>query len=222
MSSRNTLIVIPAFNEEKSIGKVLKKINKKFDVLVVDDGSSDRTDLISINLGAKILRITNNLGVDNAINQGFKFAKKNKYNFVITIDADGQHDPSYLDEIYKLLKYDNFKLVIGERVIFPRFSEYLFSNFTKKSVNVKDLLTGLKGYNIELYNVHGCYDSFRSIGTELSFFSILRGYNYKILKIRIFKRKDKSRLGGWFGSNLKILRSLLFLMHRYIYFKYAK
>jgi len=216
------LIIIPAFNEEKSIGNVLKSIDKTFKVLVVDDGSVDRTTLISKKFGAQIIKLKKNSGVDNALNKGFSFAKKNKYKFVITIDADGQHNPVYLKKISRLLKYNNYKLVIGERSEFPRFSEYLFSIFTKKIINVKDLLTGLKGYNIELFNVNGCYDSFRSIGTELSFFSILKGYTFKILKIKILKRKGKPRLGGWLNSNLKILRALFLLFLRYTRFKYEK
>jgi len=216
------LIIIPAFNEEKSIGNVLKNIVKTYKVLVIDDGSNDRTSLISKKFGAQIIKLKKNLGVDNALEKGFNFAKKNQYKFVITIDADGQHNPVYLKKISRLLKYDGCKLVLGERSQFPRFSEYLFSIFTKRIISAKDLLTGLKGYNIELFNVNGCYDSFRSIGTELSFFSILKGYNFEILKIKVLKRKGKPRLGGWFNSNLKILRALFLLILKYMRFKYAK
>ena len=83
------------------------------------------------------------MGVDYSLNKGFIYAAKNNYTHVITIDADGQHNPTYIKKIKKYLN-DKFDLVITDRKVFPRFSEKLFSLFSKKTIGVNDLLSGLK------------------------------------------------------------------------------
>ena len=151
------------------------------------------------------------MGVDYSLNKGFIYAAKNNYTHVITIDADGQHNPTYIKKIKKYLN-DKFDLVITDRKVFPRFSEKLFSLFSKKTIGVNDLLSGLKGYNLKIFKHHGCYDSFKSIGTELSFFSIFQyKFPFKVFKINVQKRDDKPRIGGVIKANLRILKALFIL-----------
>ena len=213
LNKKKFLIIIPAYNESKNISKVLLNL-KRYNVLVIDDGSIDNTMSISKKLGAKVIQNLKNMGVDYSINKGFLYALKKKYTHVITIDADGQHNPIYVKKIKKYLN-NNYDLVITDRKFFPRFSEKLFSLFTRSTIGVNDLLSGLKGYNIKLFKQHGCYDSFKSIGTELSFFSIKK-YNptLKIFTIKVKKRIGKPRIGGIFLANFKILKALFFLKVR--------
>ncbi|MEJ2568245.1 MAG: glycosyltransferase family 2 protein [candidate division WOR-3 bacterium] len=99
------LIVIPAFNEEKNLGKLLERISLIFplkNVLVVDDGSSDKTSLIAKNAGSRIFRFEKNQGKGLALRAGFDFAIKNDFEAVLTMDADGQHDPN---EIPKFINH---------------------------------------------------------------------------------------------------------------------
>ena len=212
LNKKKFLILVPAYNEGKNIIKVLKKINtKKNNVLVIDDGSVDDTSQIAKKFGAKVISNKNNMGVDYSLNRGFIYATKKNYTHVITIDADGQHNPSYIKRIKKYLN-NKFDLVITDRKVFPRFSEKLFSLFSKKAIGVNDLLSGLKGYNLKLFKHHGCYDSFKSIGTELSFYSIFQyKFPFKVLKINIRERNDEPRLGGTIKANFKILKALLIL-----------
>jgi len=124
------LIIIPAFNEEKSLGKLLKKVSSVSslkDVLVVDDGSKDNTAIIAKRAGSRVLSQKINQGKGLALRAGFNFAIKSGYDAVITMDADGQHDPG---EIPKFLAYyEKYKtdLIIGTRkhdlseMPFPRF-----------------------------------------------------------------------------------------------------
>jgi glycosyltransferase involved in cell wall biosynthesis len=212
---KKILIVIPALNEEKTIGKLIKKIDKKYKVLVINDGSTDNTKAVAIKAGAKVLTSKKNLGVDHSINLGFKYAYLNKFKNVITIDADGQHSIKDLKKVIRIIETDSsINLVISLRNNFPRFSEKIFSKYVNYKFNVPDLLSGMKGYKVSLFRKYGAYDTFKSIGTELSFFALFNSYKYKVVNIEVLERKDKARLGGIFMGNLRILRALMILIYR--------
>ena len=92
-----TLIVLPAFNEEASVGSVVAEVIKKIPgatVLVIDDGSNDNTAIVAEQAGALVARLPFNLGVGGAMRTGFRFAKEHAFDIVVQIDADGQHDPA--------------------------------------------------------------------------------------------------------------------------------
>ncbi|MBC7519318.1 MAG: glycosyltransferase family 2 protein [Microbacteriaceae bacterium] len=118
MSSRiaRTLIVMPAFNEEESVGAVVREVFEKVpgvSVLVVDDGSTDATTRRAREAGALVATLPFNLGVGGAMRTGFRFALENGYENVIQIDSDGQHDPSSVPAL--LAELDNADLVLGAR-----------------------------------------------------------------------------------------------------------
>ena len=97
MPRKETLLVIPAFNEEASLGGVLEGVRPfadRLDVLVVDDGSTDGTARVARSGGARCLSLPFNLGIGGAMETGFKYAVRAGYRFVARIDADGQHEPA--------------------------------------------------------------------------------------------------------------------------------
>lgn len=208
------LIIVPAYNEANTIGNLLKQIDNKYDVLVVDDGSTDSTSDLSEKLGAKVIKSKKNNGVDYSINIGFEYAVKNDYKYVVTIDADGQHSVGDLEKIINVLKNQDCDLVISQRNNLPRISEKIFSMYTQFKYGIKDLLSGLKGYNIEVFKQYGTYRSFNSIGTELSVFTLKKGYRIKKIDINVNDRKDKPRLGGIFLGNFRIIVALIKLIFK--------
>jgi glycosyltransferase involved in cell wall biosynthesis len=111
-----TLIVMPALNEEASVGDVVREVYAKLPgvhCLVVDDGSTDRTISEARNAGALVARLPFNLGVGGAMRVGFKYAMANGYENVVQIDSDGQHDPN---GVFKLLDaLETVDLAIGAR-----------------------------------------------------------------------------------------------------------
>jgi glycosyltransferase involved in cell wall biosynthesis len=143
----NILIIIPAFNEEKNLGKLLEKISALFplkNVLVVDDGSSDKTSLIARKAGSSVLRFVNNQGKGLALRAGFDFAIKNNFEAVLTMDADGQHDPKEIPKfINNFAKFSN-DLIIGTRK--QRLSEMPSLRFlvNKTTSLVTSLLAGIR------------------------------------------------------------------------------
>ncbi len=108
-------IVMPAYNEERSIGKVLDALKREGwrNIIVVDDGSHDRTAEIARSKGALVISHEKNMGLGAALRSGLTRGRKLGADRVITFDADGQHDPKTVESLVKALK--NADLVIGVR-----------------------------------------------------------------------------------------------------------
>jgi glycosyltransferase involved in cell wall biosynthesis len=141
------LIIIPAFNEEKRLGGLLKKISSSCslkNVLVVDDGSTDKTAIIAEKVGSKVLKHKKNQGKGIALRTGFDFAVINNYNAVITMDADGQHSPDELPLFLNYHKKHKTDLIIGTRK--QNLSEMPFLRFlvNKTTSLVTSILAGCR------------------------------------------------------------------------------
>ncbi len=141
------LIIIPAFNEDEHLGKLLKKISLVVplkSVLVVDDGSSDKTSTVAKKAGTKVLSFQSNQGKGLALRAGFDFAIKNGYDAVITIDADGQHDPGEIPKFFEKIKKSGAALIIGTRE--QNLSEMPFLRFlvNKTTSLVTSILAGVR------------------------------------------------------------------------------
>jgi glycosyltransferase involved in cell wall biosynthesis len=110
------LIVVPAWNEEQTVGETVREIHSvmpSVDVLVVDDGSADRTADAARAAGAMVLELSYNLGVGGAMRAGFRYAVKHGYTAAVQVDADGQHDPRDVPAL--LAKLSEVDIVIGTR-----------------------------------------------------------------------------------------------------------
>ena len=95
------LVVLPALNEARSVGSVVRDVRgryPRYDVLVVDDGSTDHTARGRRGPARSSARLPFNLGVGGAMRTGYRYAERNGYHVVVQVDADGQHDPAYIDE----------------------------------------------------------------------------------------------------------------------------
>ena len=124
-------ILIPAYNAQETLGFVLKKIEPfKIDTVVVDDGSSDETKRVALENGAHLLEHPLNLGKGAALRTGFQYILQRDYHMVITLDADGQHDPS---EIPSLLKI--FQTVKPDILIASRAAEFGKMTFLRRFWN---------------------------------------------------------------------------------------
>lgn len=96
------LVVVPAWNEQESVGQLVAEIthvDPVIEVLVVDDGSGDRTAACAERAGALVCRLPFNLGVGGAMRAGYRYALRHDYDVVVQVDADGQHDPTYIPEL---------------------------------------------------------------------------------------------------------------------------
>jgi len=143
-----TLIIIPTLNEKKNIPnlyKKLKKLNVKFDILFVDDDSNDGSQQIIKKLASKDKKLKyifrpKKMGVGSAHKDGFRWAYKKKYSFLVTMDVDGTHDPKYINLLMKRLK--NHSMSISNRFIKP--------NLLKNWPLTRILLTYLRHITIQI------------------------------------------------------------------------
>ncbi len=205
MDKFKVAIVVPAYNEEATIKQVIDGIKQYGDVILVNDASSDFTEKRALEAGAIIVNHDTNQGYDNALNSGFIEADKRNYDAIITFDADGQHNPEALSEYISRLR-NGTDLVLGIRSNQANFAEWLLMVCSKYKFDWQDPLCGMKGYSMKIYRDQGYFDSYGSIGTELSIFGLLNRYSYVQLPINILKRKDKSRFYSAFLSNFSVLR----------------
>jgi glycosyltransferase involved in cell wall biosynthesis len=96
------LVIMPAWNESEAVGNTVREVlntDSRYDVLVVNDGSTDNTAAVAAEAGATVLNLPFNLGVGGAMRAGFKYARRSGYGQVIQVDSDGQHDPRSIDEV---------------------------------------------------------------------------------------------------------------------------
>jgi len=112
------LLIIPAFNEEESLAKLLAELEqyrKQYDIIVVDDASVDKTTEIAKSYDVPVLRLAANLGIGGAVQTGFKYAVRNGYDTVVQIDGDGQHDPIWIERLIEPISRGEADCVIGSR-----------------------------------------------------------------------------------------------------------
>jgi len=114
------LVIVPAHNEEESLGMVLDEIRRKapfVDIVVVDDSSTDGTAEVATKYDVKVLSLPINLGIGGAVQTGFKYALREGYDVAIQVDADGQHDPAYVPKLVDYLLTEKVDIVIGSRYL---------------------------------------------------------------------------------------------------------
>ncbi|MEU6025060.1 glycosyltransferase family 2 protein [Micromonospora sp. NPDC048871] len=145
VNGKRLLVIIPALNEAGSIADVVREIRGELpgvDVLVVDDGSADRTAAVAMAAGARVARLPYNLGVGGAMRLGYRYAHDHGYDVAVQIDADGQHDPRYVPKLVDLL--DDYDLVIGAR--FAGEGDYFVRGPRRWAMGMLSLvLSGLAG-----------------------------------------------------------------------------
>lgn len=112
------LVIIPAYNEEECIEKVVNDVlAQNVDVVVINDGSKDNTSINARKTKAHVIDLPFNLGIGGAVQTGYLYAYKNDYDVAIQFDGDGQHNSVYINEMIKVLNEKNVDMVIGSRFI---------------------------------------------------------------------------------------------------------
>ena len=158
--NKNVLIVVPAYNEGKSITAVIEEIRQKipeYDFVVVSDGSSDDTVAICRNLNVSVLDLPVNLGLSGAFGCGMKYAYKKGYDTVVQIDGDGQHDPVFVLDMVKKMAETDCNIVIGSRYLENTKPTTKLRGFggkiitvlikVKTGVTIKDPTSGMRLYD---------------------------------------------------------------------------
>ncbi len=154
------LIIVPAYNEEKSLGKVVKDIKKnapEADYIIINDGSKDNTTKICKENKYNYLDSFVNLGLWGAVQIGLKYAMHNDYDIAIQFDGDGQHKAKYVDKLVKEIeegtdiaigsRFANKKKPVSLRMLGSRILTFCIFMTTGKKI--KDPTSGMRAYNKE-------------------------------------------------------------------------
>ena len=214
MKSDKVLVVIPAYNESENIENVLKEIKKDIDyadILVINDCSKDNTREIVEKNGVKCITNVFNMRYAWAVQVGIKYARDNGYDYVIQMDADGQHIASEAEKLYKEAKESGADIVIGSRYLkdlgYPcpffrrvgtKFFEGIIKLFTGK--RIADPLSGFQCLNrdvIEYYSGCGNYPEFPDANLVIEM--LLKGYKISEIpvKMRIRENGESMHSGIW-------------------------
>jgi glycosyltransferase involved in cell wall biosynthesis len=206
MSESNTkaekiTILLPAFNEEQSIGEMIgeiRKLHPDFEILVVDDGSTDRTREEAAKAGANVWKHPHNIGNGAAIKTGLRYASGD---WILMMDADGQHKPA---DIAKLLEHkDNYDMVVGARTKRSRTSwhrdlanyiyNWLASYVTK--YKVEDLTSGFRLIRNDRVRkfIYLLPNTF-SYPSTITMAYLRSGLSIKYVPIQTLARKGKSKI----------------------------
>jgi glycosyltransferase involved in cell wall biosynthesis len=167
MMTSRVLVVIPAHDEEESLPRTLAELRAHaggMDVLVVDDGSSDRTSAVARDAGVPVVRHPFNLGVGGALQTGFRYAMERGYQVAVQLDADGQHDPSDLARVVAPVLAGEADVAIGSRYLRPtgyraphvrRLGMRLFSGLTRVAIGrpITDTTSGYRAYGRRVMEV---------------------------------------------------------------------
>ena len=118
LAARKRIAIVPALNEEGNIARVIAEIrafDSGLDVVVIDDGSADRTGAVAVQAGAHVLRLPFNLGIGGAVQTGFRSAFEHGYDLAVRVDGDGQHDPAQLGAILEPVLEGDADIAVGSR-----------------------------------------------------------------------------------------------------------
>lgn len=116
--ARDVLVIIPAYNEEHCIGRVVRGVMQALpgaDIVVIDDGSKDHTGEVAAGAGAKVLRLPFNIGYGGALQTGYKYAVQKGQKHVVQLDGDGQHDPTCIVDLLHVIESGQADVALGSR-----------------------------------------------------------------------------------------------------------
>ena len=164
MNKSRVLVIIPAYNEEKTVSEVIRGVQHhalSSSVLVVNDGSTDNTVRVAKKAGAKVISHPFNLGYGAALQTGYKYASQHSYDYVVQVDADGQHEPRYINDLLDVLKSNLADMVVGSR--FLENHGYKSSWIRKVGMSILRIIILL----VTKRRITDCSSGFRALGQEL-------------------------------------------------------
>ena len=206
MRRHEVAIIVPCYNEKKTILKVYKRIKKYGKILIVDDHSIDGTRKILIKKKIKFLKNKKNIGYEASIINGMKHVLRNwkKVKFIITIDADDELLSQSVPLLLKNLLKNNFDIVVGSRNKLNRISEYFLKLIFNLKFDVKDPISGLKIYRTKVIKKIVNLISKNFYLVDILIISYYKNFSIGSSNIFVNKRKGEPRVGNNFLVNMKI------------------
>jgi glycosyltransferase involved in cell wall biosynthesis len=201
MPAPRPLVIIPALNEAESLPRTLDEVHAQapgYDLLVVDDGSHDATVDVARLRGVAVVRHPFNLGVGAALQTGFRWALTHGYTIGIQLDADGQHDPRYLDAIVEPVRAGVCDVAIGSRYVTAsgyrapfvrRMGMVLFAGLVRVALGqrIADTTSGFRAYGRSVMEV--CQRDFPKDFPDAPLLIMLARRGFRLLEVPVEMRE---------------------------------
>lgn len=221
---QRTIALIPAYNEERFIASVVLKTRRYVDqVLVVDDGSQDATAELALEAGATVLCHAENQGKGAALNTGFVAIREQGGGIVVTLDADGQHEPAELLEVIAPICEGKADLVIGSRYLVKesdvppsRVWGHKFFNFLTKQasgVGVSDSQSGYRAFSMRALELLTFSSRSFSVESEMQF--LAHQHNLRVVEVPIIIRYKDAPKRSVLQHGMIVLNGILQLTGQY-------
>lgn len=196
-------VVIPCHNEAATLGKVVRAAARYGDIIVVDDRSADGSRLVAEAAGAQVIASAAP-GYDGALETGLRQAMAVGYKFVVTMDADGEHDPELLSQFLRAFE-GGADLICGARPRRQRAAEHLVGALGVALFQIQDLLCGMKGYSRRLLEAY--VESGSPLATNMAPAMLWRRSGGDCVQIKVTgqERLDAPRFGSALRANWAIL-----------------
>ena len=200
MPSSRTIAIIPAFNEELTIGTVVS-LSKLYvdEVLVVNDGSKDNTEKVAKLSGATVISLSQNSGKAAALHAGFEYAIKNRFRFTVMLDADGQNNPDEIPVILQPLVDGSADFVLGSRFLKNESEIPLYRQVGQKVLNhatnlsssktFSDTQSGFRGMNLMALELMEMVNS-NGYGIESAMLNQASEANLRVMEVPISVKYD--------------------------------
>ena len=230
---QRVILIIPAYNEEKSIAKTINIVKQsKYDYVVINDGSTDQTLAILRNLHANYLNLSCNLGIGGAVQAGYKYAKFYDYDIAVQFDADGQHDITSVKNLIQPILDNEANLTIGSRFIRKNSDNFtssflrrvgirLISNviFLFSKTRIYDTTSGFRAADKSVIKYFA--DNYpKEYPEPISDFELIRlGYKVTEISTRMHRRSaGKSSIHSWKSAYyvINVLLSIIIIKIRRI------
>ena len=216
MERHKIIVVIPSYNELRTLKNIIISVNKLLPVMVIDDCSDDGTCEFLKKKKIPYIRNNKQIGYENSLIKSFKYIIKfkKKISHIITMDADGEHPPK---ELKKFMKLKNYNLVIGKRDNFNRKIEYFISYIFKKKFKLLDPLSGFKMYSVKILKEIKKFEKDYFLVDLASYIISLNKKKCINIGIKVKKRIGESKLNKIFQLYFKMVNIILFI---YFFTKY--
>ncbi|MCX6112233.1 MAG: glycosyltransferase family 2 protein [Proteobacteria bacterium] len=229
------LTIIPAYNEQESIGQLISDLREfgsgfikkdeidKFDILIVNDNSKDHTlSLAKKHNEVLVLDLPVNLGIGGAVQAGYVFAQRNNYDYAIQVDGDGQHSPIYINDLYSVLRTHNPDMVIGSRYVLCKDDNFHSTPMRRLGKNLISMLikalhgkvitdptSGFRIVNRKLINFFSDYYPYDYPEPESLALCLRHGFSVYEVPVKM-----KERIGG--RSSISNVKSAYYMIKVFI------
>lgn len=219
-----TCVIIPAYNEEKIIGTLIDRIRAAgLDIIVVDDGSIDATVKVAEQKLVTVLTTPKNQGKGIALRRGFDYALKNQYETIVTLDADGQHNPASIKDFIEAQKKTGADLVLGNRmrntenmplvrIVTNRFMSWLISRASGQKI--PDTQCGYRLIQARVLKNITLLSNRYDMESEILIEAAKKGFRIEFISIEtIYQQGEKSKIHPIWDT-LRFIKTYLRLIFR--------